>query len=250
MITKIAIVGPELSKWKSEQIPKVKAEIFSLLKRHAIKSFDVIDEHTFTDYDYSNIVVVSGHCPRGKERKYCVNCDEWYPEYPNVMMESQWEIKHANHMKIEVYDEGGVDTWAEMKATELGIKKEIYPAEVNQWGNSFQCRICGVTFDKPSLVTKHGNMVHNLDYKTIEPIITLRGFRSRNIQTVKACDVLYCIVPKVKLPKGFDITKPETLSKEFACYHCHKVGHPTNGGCWTKKYADEHGKETHLIVID
>jgi len=58
--------------------------------------------------------------------------------------------------------------------------------------------------------------------------------------------VLYCIVPKVKLPKVLMNTK---LDRNNMCIHCELPRHPTNGGCWTMKYARKLGKETHLIVI-
>lgn len=122
---------------------------------------------------------------------------------------------------------GGVDIWAEEIADKLRIQKEIYFAPAMRWEDKF---VEGIYPDIPSEF--------------------LKGYRSRNIQIAKASDVVYCIVPKVKLPVGFDITKPETMSKKFACYHCHKVGHPTNGGCWTMIWAKKLGKETHLVVIE
>jgi len=63
---------------------------------------------------------------------------------------------------------GGVDIWAEEVADELGIKKEIYPAQVKRWSN----------------------------------IGCFKGYHSRNIQIAENCDVLYDIEPKSKRSGG------------------------------------------------
>ena len=129
---------------------------------------------------------------------------------------------------------GGVDIWAEEIADEIGIKKEIYPAEVNQWNDKIEHK-------------KTNNIW--VSYK-------LKGFRSRNIQIAEACDVLCCIVPWVNIEALDNIHEDEpppfpiTLSKNQYCIHCKQIGHPTNGGCWTMKYAKKLGKETHLVVIE
>lgn len=121
----------------------------------------------------------------------------------------------------------GVDIWAEEIADELGIQKEIYPAEVHQWNDIIQ----------PDRITEN------------EPLVEtkLKGYRSRNMQIAEACDVLYCIVPKT----GKDEPVIEgTWKLTPYCKHCMRYGHPTNGGCWTLKKAKELGKETHLVVIE
>jgi len=121
---------------------------------------------------------------------------------------------------------GGVDIWAEEIADELGIKKEIYPAEVNQWNDKIKHK-------------KTNNIW--VSYK-------LKGFRSSYIQIAEACDVLYCLVPQIQ-PKHKLID--EIINERNAyCIHCDMAGHPTNGGCWTKKYTKGLGKETHLVVIE
>jgi len=122
---------------------------------------------------------------------------------------------------------GGVDIWAEEIADFYKINKEIYKPDVNQW-DDIRGRSEDWEFGKP----RH-------------PIIK-KGYRSRNIQIAKACDVLYCIVPKVKLSAMLIDTK---LTRDNMCIHCEKARHSTNGGCWTMKYARKLGKETHLIVI-
>ena len=145
---------------------------------------------------------------------------------------------------------GGVDIWAEEIADELGIKKEIYPAEVNQWNDEI-----GHT----SISIRQSHLK--------------KGYRSRNIQIAEAIPmppngVLYCIVPLRPIPKllirlcdvpfepallGKD-RKPHILPKDSWCRHHEDghdgLGHPNNGGCWTMKYAKGLGKETHLVVIE
>jgi hypothetical protein len=177
---KIAIVGPEESKWKSkEQIDKAKFEIryiFGFIASNFPKA----------SMKYSELTLVSGHCHRG-----------------------------------------GVDIWLEAIADELGIKKEIYPAEVNQWEDKI-IRLSGFC---------------NLDNEDNKKY--LKGYKSRNIQIAEACDVLYCIVPMRYVGLNVD-----PYPKDLYCRHCKIWKHPTNGGCWVMKYAKKLGKETHLVVIE
>jgi len=67
---------------------------------------------------------------------------------------------------------GGVDIWAEHLADELGIPKEIYPAEVHQWND----------------LRPYGELSDEMGRD--DPARTLKGYRSRNIQIAEACDVL------------------------------------------------------------
>jgi len=77
----------------------------------------------------------------------------------------------------------GMDIYAEVVATIFGYELELYPARTKD-------RI---------------------------------GYRERNYQIAKACDVLYCFDPR---------------------------GRGWSGGKWTMKMAKELGKETHLVEID
>jgi hypothetical protein len=192
---KIAIVGPELSKWKSkEQIEKVKQEISNILLDYHV----IPVNEKFSSYKHE--ILVSGHCPKG-----------------------------------------GVDIWAEEIADELGIKKEIYPTEVNQWEDkNYGPRI----IINPSDIGKDN---------------VLKGYKSRNIQIAEACDMLYCIVPRTTLDNikscydgcgAFDTCGLPLKDCNQYCIHCKERGHQTNGGCWTMKYAKKLGKETHLVVIE
>lgn len=117
---------------------------------------------------------------------------------------------------------GGVDIWAEKIADELGIQKEIYAPEMYSDGNYYW-------EDKVKYRWHCGDPMCTQREK-----IVVKGFRTRNIQIAEACDKLYCVVPAV----------------DSTCLHCGVSGHPTNGGCWTMKYAKKLGKETFLRVIE
>ena len=240
---KIAIVGPEESKWKSkEQIEKAKKEIEGILRNNATKQalHENLDVNPVfaVERGCKLITLVSGHCPVGRELWYCVNCHGWDGDGKEPDPHPNAELHHG---VIKVYDKGGVDTWAEIIAAELGIKKEIYPAEVNQWPDDFPIE---------------GSWTETRQVRK-------KGYKSRNIQIAESLkdveDRLYCIVPYVQHPKTYDehITlggrylpniEKEPVKSHF-CFHCNEWGHPTNGGCWTMKYAKAIGKETHLVVI-
>jgi hypothetical protein len=129
---------------------------------------------------------------------------------------------------------GGVDIWAEDIANELGISKEIYEQEVNQWedeiGNLETIGVCPVDHTKIDLSKHNCNR--------------LIGFKTRNKQIAQACDILYCIVPMRYV--GFNA---ESYPPQLYCKHCKVWKHPTNGACWTMKETKKLGKETHLVVI-
>jgi hypothetical protein len=130
---------------------------------------------------------------------------------------------------------GGVDIWAEEIADKLGIKKEIYPATAKQWNDQLANIFC----DK----------VHGWEEVGYTATLRLDGYKSRNIKIAKACDVLYCVVPKTFDSVSFGSIPYGMLNKTTYCNHCKVWEHPTNGGCWTMKYAKKLGKETHLVVI-
>jgi hypothetical protein len=92
----------------------------------------------------------------------------------------------------------GVDTIAEEVAKEYKLDTLVFPAEVTQWEDEG---------DK-------------------------KGFKTRNTQIAKNCDVLYCF-PRVR--------------KDKDCYHCNSSEHQVGGGCWTAKKAKELGKIISII---
>ena len=100
---RIAIVGAEEKKWKSEeQKTKAKNVIKTLLVKHAftetISDLDI--SNTSMEPDYSTIVLITGACPKG-----------------------------------------GVDEWSIVIAKELGVDRIVYPPEIFQWNNE-RCCVC------------------------------------------------------------------------------------------------------------
>jgi hypothetical protein len=118
---------------------------------------------------------------------------------------------------------GGVDIWAVELAKQRGINTDVIKPDVNQWEDRY--------------ATEYENQYI--------PVPILKGFKSRNIAIAKDCDVLYCIVPNAMI--GFNVV---SFNPKCFCKHCKVWKHPTNGGCWTMKYANKIGKETHLVVVE
>lgn len=219
---RIGIVGPEESKWTEEQIPKVR-----LVIRNLLVSGKVEPEEGF--YAIKDTILVSGHCPKGKERWYCVDCHSWCPtEFVDEGEGIDCNAEHEGHKLVKVYDKGGVDTWAEIIATELGIKKEIYPAT------------CTYPRTKGFFPEECYNYLKSIGI-TGKDHMWGYHYKPRNIQIAEAGKVkeyvLYCIAPFIRNSK---------------CNHHYPftLHHPQNGGCWTMKYAEKLGKEVHLVVIE
>lgn len=98
--------------------------------------------------------------------------------------------------------DGGVDVWAEIVADVLGIKKDIKYAQVMQW---------------KSVVVPFGidEAPAGLSFEG--------GFKERNDEIARGCDVCYCIDPAWR---------------------------DWSGGRYTMNEAKKLGKETHLILIE
>ena len=90
---------------------------------------------------------------------------------------------------------GGIDIWVEEYLKSIGEEKllEPYPPKGNHWA----------------------------DHYSKEGILEEEGYKSRNIQIAKACDILYCISPKGVW----------------------------NGGLWTAQEAEKIGKKVIRIEI-
>lgn len=107
---------------------------------------------------------------------------------------------------------GGIDIWAEEIADAKGMGKTIFKPKINQWNPDGY------------------------------------GFKRRNIDIAKSCDILYNIVVR-DYPKGYK-------GKKYFDYHCadtemEDIEHVKSGGCWTAWRAKEHyNKEVHWIIID
>lgn len=253
---KVGFVGPSKPKWKNpEQYQKMEEKI-----REIILLYISSMENPRLD---GKLVIVSGHCPVGKERYYCLDCQMFISdEY------LEWHKQNNTNGIIKVYDQGGVDTEAEIIAHQLGCKTEIYPAPAKQWNdkkvetfipNTLMPSECPMRvkleFDKLNLRDKKISRIRKSGI-----VVTGKrlGYRSRNIQIAKAVDVLYCIVPnvlsetdRVMMTKNNDLDTFYAYKnrKDIACSHCKIIGHPQNGGCYTKVEAEKLGKETHLVVI-
>jgi len=170
---RIAIVGSDSRAWK--KIPdgekKVNEVIVDILSN--AKENKILLKH-FLGFDYGccpmwgdtqtfegEITVVSGHCPIGEERWYCLDCGIWLGKWDYADDRHEQTTILPQHKILKVYDHGGVGTWAEIIATKLGLKKEIYPAEVHQWNDK--------KYSYPTGILK-----------------ILKGYRSRNIQIAEA----------------------------------------------------------------
>jgi hypothetical protein len=225
---KIVIVGPEERKWPTEEKKeRAKKIIESIL--HVAKDCKglVGHEYRWTSSGFpswfnvkplpdkaADIEVISGHCPVGEKRFYCVDCNEWLQLGIDNITPSQKTVKYHNdcgHKVILVYDQGGVDTWVEMKAAQLGIAKDIHPAEV----------------------LKRSDTIIKDEYGQSR----MKGYRARNIEMATIGYVGYCIVPFVDGERCIHHDNPQ-------------FNHPQNGGCFTTKEMNKLGKETHLVVIE
>jgi len=234
LVIKIAIVGAEENKWKPEQKVQVKNIIITLLTKHAFRE---------------NTKILP---------------------YANTSMEVDWSRVVLVSGRCP---EGGVDIWAEEIADELGIKKEIYAPEVNQWNDKtvYQCEKCGFIdtsskqeFERLSQSQKEYLLNHRRRCGGRFLPVVLKGYRSRNIQIAEACDVLYNIEParsclwcKGTGKKPFPLPKQrierngypsDKTWKEIVCHKCEGDG-AYSGGTWTYKYARKLGKEVHKIIL-
>jgi hypothetical protein len=235
---KIAIVGADGTNkaWTPDRIEKAKLVIRAIF--HGAKYFDHLPKSDFERYLYGfiqenievdrNIILISGHCPVGEKRWYCLSCHGFINQETH-----NTNIRNLGHEMIEVYDKGGIDTIAEIVASELGIQKEIYPAEVNQWE------------DKHLHYAKRFQRITGRNYAI--------GFRSRNIKIAESCDILYDIEPKGGCEhcsgRGFTSKHPNFLLYGRRCRFCHGTG-VYSGGTWTLNYAKKLGKEVHQVIIE
>jgi hypothetical protein len=259
---KVAMVGPKSSQWTQKQQQTLRFMIHKNLEGLNKINFTVIPvgdgKVEILDFTgkkvYYPFTVISGHCPVGHEKYWCYDLERFVDSVdvnglPNSMLPPRYSGCGYQYSDL-VYDNGGVDTWVEIEADELKINKQIFAPKHVGWNDSFKCPICSTEFAKPSDVTRHGKEQHFKNAFQL-PVITLKGFRTRNIEIAKEAQVVICYVPKKDVSK-FDTSKGvgQHNAKEHYCFHCREWGHPTNGGCWVKKYAMQLGKETHLALIE
>jgi len=211
--------------------------------------------------EYESLVVVSGGCPVGTKHFYCTDCDAW-------ILPSALEVHNSiypNHKGLEVYNQGGVDTFAEIIATKLGIPADIKRPEVHQWESAWQCRVCGIinvneSHSKAFMLDNHCRIVHNGK----DTLIELKGYKSRNIDIIEVSDVLYDIetvgncrhcgggteIPNEKYAEGLLRKNLETILHSVKkCKWCKGTG-TYSGGTWTYREALKRGKEAYQVVIE
>ena len=128
---------------------------------------------------------------------------------------------------------GGVDIWAEIVADVLGIKKQIFYPDVNQWedlphikqpkeglnfGFNLFCPRCN------AFAIEDGKLgrLWNWDVAPVNNYCK-KGYKTRNLEIANTCDVLYYIDPK---------------------------GRKWSGGRFTMEAARKLGKEVHLVEIE
>jgi len=264
---KIFIGGSELNKWAtSEQKNRAKSLIFDILTALKYDNSIIVPPVKFHETSVVDpslkyigkykIVVLSGHCPVGEERYYCVDCNSWLLDGDTHL--NITDFKH--HRIIKTYDKGGVDSWVEIIATKLGIPVELHPPEVKQWNDEkYYCVACNTSFPTFRSFQRHLN-------KSIcktKPKIR-KGYRSRNLDMAKEANIGYTIEAKgsCKYCKGTGekvISKMPINSARFLrqesknrfivkCYYCNGTK-ARSGATFVISEMLALGKEAYKIVI-
>lgn len=242
---KIVIVGSDGRKFNKDQEEKAKATIYCIFARVALgkdltkKQLKMVLEKDVTSFDYSNLTLVSGHCPVGKERWYCVDCESWIMGDGETAGFLKTCHKHLRgHRLVEVYDKGGIDTWAEIIAKKLGIETDIHPAETYQWK------------DKVIKVSEAFIPCQSRNY--------LKGYRSRNIDMAKIGTIGYTIEVAGSCRHCGGTGKQKKADEEGdgwyydsreSCNKCKGTG-AYSGGTFTINWMKKLGKETHQVIIE
>jgi len=176
-----------------------------------------------------DITVVSGHCPVGEERWYCVDCEKWLDT-----SKGETFLHSQGHRMVKVHKNGGIDTWAEIIAKKVGIPTKIIKPEVHQW------------LDKQP------------KQATIPVSVSQKGYRSRNIDMAKIGTIGYDIEVAGNCRhcggKGrkelYEFPKTKSgISGIYDCKYCKGTG-AYSGGTFTINEMKKLGKEVHKIVIE
>lgn len=225
----VVIVGADGRKFNNEQEQQTKDKIFEILNKHwheyVEPSLDFGDVET-------ELILVSGGCPVGKKRWYCVDCDMWLGG--DLIPGAHVWLKHK---LIEVYDNGGIDTWAHIEATKLGIPTLIFKPEVHQW------------------------LDRQPKQATIPVSVSRKGYRSRNIDMAEIGTIGYTIEVAgscrqcggkgwigVITPANSPTSIPPAHIGKRECNKCKGTG-AYSGGTFTINEMQKLGKEVHKIVI-
>lgn len=154
---RVGIVGADARKWPDQK--RGEEAVAALVK------------NLKTEYPTA-LTIVSGHCPVGEEKYFCLNCMRW----------NQWP--HPNHRNVKGHFLGGVDTWAEIYASKYHARLKTWPAEFHGWPDMrvFEPQGCkGITH------------YYNGD-PTIFPHVHF-GFKSRNAMIASDVELLYVLSP-------------------------------------------------------
>ena len=120
-MVKIAIVGPQEDKWTETQKYKARQEILHLFIDNAKEPIGVTGL-SIKDFDFSNITLVSGHCPKG-------GVDIWAEEIADTLSikkeifkpeVNQWNDKEVSVAGYNHYQGRDIETEAEY--TLMGYK--------------------------------------------------------------------------------------------------------------------------------
>lgn len=144
---RVVIVGASGRSWDERSELLMRQEVSWIIYKY------IMDAHT---EQIDPPIVISGHCPIGRERWYCVECQTWFDKMVNGVFDFKTMAIHAHHKAIKVFDLGGVDTWAEIIGNTYNLGVAPFPA-------------------RPPYP---------------------QGFFIRNMAMVKAGDVVHCIEPQ------------------------------------------------------
>ena len=119
-------------------------------------------------------------------------------------------VRILSHYKPEIVISGhchlgGIDIWVEQIARALGYPLDLKIPKQLEWDNEY-------------------------------------GFKQRNIDIAKSCDMLFCIVVN-KYPYNYEGIKFN------GCYHDNLFDHVKSGACWTLKYTQNLNKFTQRIIV-
>lgn len=285
----LGIVGASGPKWKDENKAKIAIEkyimFFSITKGVELSKItnstiqeiltlklDVLKsvyEEKKSKGQLRKVVVVSGHCPIGNERWYNVTEDKWCsPEFEIGYWGLKSPIIHKNVTYVRVYDEGGVDSWAEIISAKLGIETLIFPALAMEWGDKYQCTKCDKSFQRLYKLAEHYKEKHNMKLsckRGSDFVKVLDGYERRNLKIAQKVRFLIDLEPKgscsycggmgerhhygiVSKP---DIANAKQISKNIyttPCQKCNGDG-SYSGGTWTCNILDNSEDSLGFKVI-
>ena len=254
---KVGMVGADGRKWTEKQEKRVR-NIIELILTNAEKGFILVPKgenlwdnkpiYPSLQEKPIDLTVVSGGCPVGKKMPYCCTCDKWLTLNDWTQVDAH---ERAGHEVIEAYDNGGVDTILEIVATQLGLKKEIYPANCTSISHKTENRYN--TYEECREKSKEYSWTHFWE----------SHFKPRNIQIARAIPlppkgVLYDIERKGscrwckgegKSPHVNPELERHGITVRPPCSKCEGTG-AYSGGYFTFKEARKLRKEVYQIVIN